>query len=213
MKSPSNTTPRSGVGLSLWDRVHGDPRFQSAIRALQARYGLPLPYDIRLNHQKWLEWLGRAGKPSPERARRGRAFARDILALLKKFEVPETWHIDFIAEIAGIPDDSFNDVGSPRFSYYQDANGTWKWECIITPETDLTNPATLRFIQSQQKEFAALPPQLRTPGHSRKLDWRLLYEWHRRYPLFSIEEIADKIDYAPETVKRRFREIEQAEQE
>jgi hypothetical protein len=209
MKSNSSDIPTVGTGLSLWDRIHRDPRFLAAKRSIQVRYGLPLPYDIRLNHRQWLEWQGRAGRPSTWNVKRGKAFAKDIHDLLKRFEVPEAWHIDFIAEIAGVPSDAFKDAGSPKFNYYQAENGDWKWECIITPETNLTNPRILEFIQSQQKEFADLPPKpAKTPGNSRTLDWRPVYDWHKRYPLFSIEEIADKIEYAPETVRRKLREFE-----
>ena len=208
MKSNASDIPIGGVGLSLWDRVNKDPRFLTAKRALQVRYGLPLPYDIRLDHQKWLEWLGRAGKRSTQKLQRGKAFAKDIRNLLKKFEVPEAWHIDFIAEIAGTPAETMIDAWSLKFNYYQAENGVWKWECIITPETDLTNRRVLELIQSQQKEFADPPPKpARTQSGPRKLDWRPLYEWHQRYPLFSIEEIAEKIEFSSETVRRQFREL------
>jgi hypothetical protein len=192
--------------------VNQDPRFLSAKRAIQVRYGLPLPYDIRLDYQHWLEWQGQAGRPSARKAKRRRAFAKDIHELFKTFEVPEAWHIDFLAELAGTPSDAFNEAGSLRVNYYQAENGDWKWECILTPETDLTNPAVLKFIQSQQKEFADPPPRpARTQSGSRKLNWRPLYEWHKRYPLFSMEEIAEKIEYPPETVRRKFRELEAKE--
>ena len=208
MKSNASDIPIDGVGLSIWERVSTDPRFLTAKRALQVRYGLPLPYDIRLDHQQWLEWLGQAGKPNTHKVQRGKAFAKDIRYLLKKFEVPEAWHIDFIAEIAGTPAETISDAWSLKFNYYQAENGVWKWECIITPETNLTDWKVLKLIQSQQKEFADPPPRPagRQRGHH-TLDWRPLYEWHKRYPLFSIEEIAEKIEYPPETVRRKFREL------
>ncbi|HEU0296118.1 MAG TPA: hypothetical protein VFR47_25510 [Anaerolineales bacterium] len=208
MKPNASDPPGDRARLSLWDRVNQDPRFLSAKRPIQARFGLPLPYDIRLDYQRWLEWQGRAGRPSARKANRRRAFAKDIHELFKKFEVPEAWHIDFLAEIAGTPSDAFSEAGNLRINYYQAENGDLKWECIITPETDLTNPAVLKFIQGQQKEFSDPPPRpASTQAGSRKLDWRPLYEWHQRYPLFSIEEIAEKIEYPPETVRRKFREL------
>jgi hypothetical protein len=208
VKSNTSDIPIGGAGLSLWDRVHRDPRFLAAKRAMQLRYRLPLPYDVRLDHQRWLEWQGKAGKPSSQRTQRGKAFAKDMRNLLKKFEVPEAWHIDFMAEIAGTPAEAINDAGSLKFNYYQAENGVWKWECIITPETDLTDRKVLELIQSQQKEFTDPPPKpASTQGGPRKLDWRPLYEWHKHYPLFSIEEIAEKIEFPPETVRRKFREL------
>src|SRR5262245_59686171 len=123
MKSESNESTPRNVGLSLWERVSRDPRFMAAKSELQVRYGLPLPYDIRLNHQQWLEWLGRAGKPSELIVKRGKAFAKDLRVLFKKFEVPEAWQLDFIAEIAGTPAEVFNAAGSPRINYYQAEDG------------------------------------------------------------------------------------------
>ena len=123
--------------------------------------------------------------------------------------MPEAWHIDFIAEIAGTPSEALREAGRPQVNYYQAENGDWKWECTITPETDLTDPRVLQFIQSRQKEYAPAPPKpARTLGNLRKLDWRPLYEWHKRYPLFSIDEIAEKIGYPPTTVRRKFRELD-----
>jgi len=210
MKAESGDSTARGAGLSLWDRINRDLRFLAAKREIQLRYGLPLPYDIRLNYQQWREWLGRSGSLNAPTVKRGKAFAKDLRALLKKFEVPEAWHPDFIAEIAGTPSEAFSEAGSLRINYYQTENGDWKWECIITPETNLMNPRTLAFIQSQQKEFAPPPPKPVRSQRSSRLDWRPVYEWHQRYRMFSIEELAAKIEYDPATVRRKFREIEQS---
>jgi hypothetical protein len=93
--------PSDGRGLSLWERINRDPRYLEARHEIQARYGLPLPFDIRLEPQKWSDWLGDREAPSSERARRGRSFMEEVYALLKKFQVPDGWYADFIAEIAG----------------------------------------------------------------------------------------------------------------
>ena len=95
--------PSHGEGLPLWERINHDPRYVEARQAIQARYGLPLPFDIRLERQKWSAWLGEHETPASEQAKRGRAFMSEIQALFKKFEVPDKWYADFIAEIAGRP--------------------------------------------------------------------------------------------------------------
>jgi hypothetical protein len=197
-------------GASLWDRINGDPAYLIAKREIQTRYGLPLPYDIRLNHQKWQDWTGVGGKSTNQRAGRGRAFLEDVYALFKKFEVPDTWHEDFIADLAGLPSgDSLETRGAPKFHVYQDVEGNWKWECTITPETDLTNPLVLESIRRQQKEYAGDPPRpAKDKDHPRKLDWRPVHDWHKSHPLFTIEEVAEKIAYAPRTVRRKFAELE-----
>jgi hypothetical protein len=213
MKSNPSDTSLHGAGLSLWERITTDPQFLKSKREIQAKYGLPLPYDIRVENQKWLDWIGRGEKPTNQRAKRGQALLKDMQALFRKFEVPETWQYDFIAEVAGLSSgNTFEEWSSPRFNVYRDENGNWKWECIITPETDLTNPLILQLIQKGQKEFAGDPPQpVKDKSYPRKLDWRPVYEWHKRHPLFTIEEIAKKIDYTLQVVKRKFTELEEDE--
>jgi hypothetical protein len=104
-REPMNSNPVEAPpyrqGLSLWDSTNRDPRYMKVKHEIQARYGLPLPFDIRSEGTRWSEWLGAEEKSTSERAKRGRAFIEEVHALLKKFEVPEGWYPDFIAEIAG----------------------------------------------------------------------------------------------------------------
>ncbi|HXD08887.1 MAG TPA: hypothetical protein VN653_02395, partial [Anaerolineales bacterium] len=51
-------------GISLWDRIMNDPGFINTEREIQARYGLPLPFDIRLNNPAWVGWMGYDEKPT-----------------------------------------------------------------------------------------------------------------------------------------------------
>ncbi len=106
MKNPSEIRPR-GRGMSLWERINSDPRYLQTKHEIQARYGLPLDFDIRLEHQKWCEWLGAEESSTSKQAKRGRAFLKDVQALFKRFQVPEAWHPEFIADIAGLsPEES-----------------------------------------------------------------------------------------------------------
>jgi len=194
-------------GMSLWDRITNDPQFIKAKDRIQTRYGLPLDYDIRLNHGEWVRWLGYDEKGTGKTAKRGQAFLRDVHALFKKFEVPDTWHNDLIAEFAGTSHDEV--WGIPKFETYKDGEGNWNWRCIITPETDLTNPKHLEMIQSQQKQYAGDPPKpVKDEANPRKLDWRPVYEWHKRHPLFTLEEIAKKIGYPVQKVRLNLAEFE-----
>jgi len=210
MKYEPSEYPSRGVGISLWERISRDPNYLKAKRKIQARYELPLPYDIRLRHKDWLTWLGAGKKPVKHKTIRGQAFLNDVSALFKKFEVPEAWHSDFIADIAGrSSNDSLEESSSLKFNLYLDNNCVLKWECIITPETDLTDPQTLELIQRAQKEYASDPPlPARDNSDPRKLDWRPVYEWHQRHLLFTIKELAQKINHPPQTVRRKFAEIE-----
>jgi len=194
-------------GMSLWDRITNDPQFIKAKHKIQTRYGLPLDYDIRLNHGEWVGWLGYDEKRTSKTAKRGQAFLKDVHALFKKFEVPDTWQNDLIGDIAGT---SLNEVWSiPKFETYKDEKGNWNWRCIITPETDLTNPKYLEMIQSQQKQHAGNPPRpTRDKTNRRKLDWQPVFEWHKRHPLFTLEEIAKKIGYPAQKVRLKLAEFE-----
>ena len=136
--------------MSLWERISSDPRYLKTKRKIQARYGLPLDFDIRLDHQKWSEWIGAEEKSTSRRAKRGQAFFNDVHALFKKFLVPDTWYPDFIAEIAGLTSENRN---YPKFNLYKDENGRWKWECITTPETDPTNSLTPEQTHGQPAEL------------------------------------------------------------
>jgi hypothetical protein len=187
-----------------------DPEFMKAKREIQARYGLPVPYDIRLNNLEWIKWMGYDEKPTSQIAKRGRALLVEIHALFKRFEVPDAWHHDFIAEIAGNSQGHSLEVwSSPKFEIYKDNEDNWKWRCIITPETDLTNPFYLEMIQSQQKLYAGDPPKpVKDKNNKRKLDWRPVYEWSKRHPLFTLEEIADKIGITPQRLRLKFAELE-----
>jgi hypothetical protein len=98
---------------------------------------------------------------------------------------------------------------SPKFEIYKDQDGNWKWQCIITPETDLTNPMNIHLIQEQQKAWAGDPPQpAKDKNNPRKLDWRPVYEWHKRHPLFTLEEIARKLGYPAHRVRLKLGELE-----
>ena len=86
--------PSYGRGLSLWERITHDARYLRARREIQNRYGLPLPFDVRSDGKKWVEWMEADEKRRQE-------FMDDVHSLFKKFEVPDKWHFDFIADIAG----------------------------------------------------------------------------------------------------------------
>ncbi|HET9909019.1 MAG TPA: hypothetical protein VFQ23_20390 [Anaerolineales bacterium] len=200
-------------GISLWDRITNDPEFMKLKREIQARYGLPLNYDIRLNNQDWSNWLGDDDRPSSQKSKRGQAFLDDVTALFKKFQIPDAWHNDLFAEIAGRSYSTAEEIwGTPKFEIYRDGDGNWKWQCIVTPETDLTNPVNLHLIKEQQKAWAGDPPKpVKDKSNQRKLDWRPVYEWYKRHPLFTVEEIAKKIGYPAQRVKLRFSEFETKE--
>ena len=149
-------------GISLWDRITNAAEFIERKHEIQGQYGLPVNYDIRFNPREWMRWMGYDENPTSQKAERGQAFLRDVSALFKKFEVPEGWYEDLIAEIAGqvIYSHSSEIWSSPKFEVYKDDEGNWKWRCIITPETDLTNPMNLEMIQVNKNNIRAALPGL-----------------------------------------------------
>ena len=101
MRSNPSEAPLRGRGLPLWERINRDPRYREAKQTIQKRYGMPLPFDIRMNRRKWSEWMDADEK-------RGQAFLKDVHTLFKKFEVPDIWYFDFMAEIAGASSEEEN---------------------------------------------------------------------------------------------------------
>jgi hypothetical protein len=93
MRSNPSEAPLRGQGLTLWERINRDPRYLDSKREIQKRYGLPLPFNVRLDRRKWSEWM------EADETRR-QAFMKDVHALFKKFEVPDKWYSEFIADIA-----------------------------------------------------------------------------------------------------------------
>jgi hypothetical protein len=198
-------------GNSFWARINNDTDFRRAKREIQERYRLPLNYDIRLNWREWYEWIGYDKKPTSQIVKRGQAFLNEVDALFKKYEIPEAWHLDFIGEIWGraIYGHSLEVWSMPKFQLYKDEAGNLNWRCIITPETDLRNPMNLDEIQRQQKVWAGDPPTpIQDKAHPRKLDWRPVYEWRKRHPLFTIGEIAKKLKKNRVTVSRALERLE-----
>lgn len=94
MNSNPVEAPPYRRGISLWERINRDPRYLEAKQEIQDRYGLPLPFDIRSDGKKWAEWMDADEK-------RGQEFMNDVHALFKKFQVPDQWYSDFIADMAG----------------------------------------------------------------------------------------------------------------
>lgn len=194
-------------GVSFWERINEDSDFVKEKLKIQTRYNLPLREKTSIpdKYQQLFNWL-----EDPKNAKRKEAFYHDVDAVCKKFCIPEEWHGDVIAVITGINvPHNLEPWSNPKFEISRDKEGNLKWRCIITPETDLTNTATIYLIQSQQKAFAGNPPMpIRDKANPRKYDWRPVYEWHKRHPLFTIEEIAKKLGYTPQRIRLKFTELE-----
>lgn len=202
MKNPSETRPR-GRGMTLWERLSSDPRYLRASREIQARYGLPLGFEIRSDRQRWLAWLGMTEGSGREEVERGQAFLNEVQALFREFQVPESWQPDFIAEIAGRSVGASNDA---RPGLSGETAGDRTWQGNLTPTLDPTPP---ELTPSQQKELVDTPPwPALDSDHPGTLDWSPVYRWYKRHPSMTIEDIARQVGDDPRTLRQRFAELE-----
>ena len=100
-------------------------------------------------------------------------------------------------------------VGFPSFSAIKDKNGKLKFQCIITPETDLGNPAILNAIRHWQVlHREEIPHPQHARDNKRKLDWRPVWEWRSRHPDVSDTEIAKMLGKNRVTVSRALEKLD-----
>jgi len=102
----------------------------------------------------------------------------------------------------------FMSMGFPTIKQTITKTLPWKTEIIITPDTDMTDPMVLEFIRDIQKSSTENPPQpIQDKNNPKKLDWANVYEWYLLHPLFTAEDIAERIGYEPQRVRLKFSEL------
>ncbi|MCX7841253.1 MAG: hypothetical protein N2559_17585 [Anaerolineae bacterium] len=196
-------------------RIFEDVDLQTEIRRILRKYGLPIP------EKELDDWLGyndlNAGligiSQSREliwnkRAQRRINLEQDMQEIEQRFGIPQKFK-SCLFDLVVIGKVTFlYYIGYPKIQVKRDGND-WVEELIITPETDINNPLVLEFIWRWQKHHRNLPPQPRPmKGNPRKLDWRAVWEWSRRHPSITRDEIARMLYRLPVTVRRKLEELD-----
>lgn len=196
---------------SFWERINSDPDFIKAKRNLQARHGLASSFHSEYFRSKNSKAVLIIWKPKEQKVYEvNQPFLDDAEKLLADFSIPLAWHNDFIRLLAGISVPEIETVDLVSIQFKRDENGNKIWQAVITPETDLNDPMVIETIQRLQRQHAGDPPKpIKDKINPRKYDWRPTYEWYKKYKhLFTIEDIAKKINYTPHRVRLKLAELE-----
>jgi len=90
-----------------------------------------------------------------------------------------------------------------------DEQGEVKKEIVIGADVDITNPIVQEDIQSWQQRVDPIPKPQPMKNNPRKLDWRPVWEWRKRHPGITHEEIAKMLGYTPDYVRHKLAELNQ----
>jgi hypothetical protein len=193
-----------------WEHTLENPDLRADIIKLQNEYILPLRDPSELSN--WLAWfepveidsdtgeliLGLLGQ------RRENLF-KDVKELAGKYGIDPKWLNELMLRVIN---DSIGwhispSNGFPTLKWRKNNKGERIHECIITPETDLENPAVLGLIKTWQAIYRSTPPQpQKNRGNPKKLDWRLVWEWRKRHPNVTYEKIANQLHRDPTSVRK-----------
>lgn len=205
-----------GANRVEWERYLENSELMTEVKAIQKKYGLPLPtiQDVI----GWMDWL----EPIDINREKGELIfgkhglrreklLKDLDDLRKKYDIPSIYK-RFLQRLVTTRDKSFLSGGYnpfPELRSRMGKDGKRIFECLITPETDFENPLVIELIKRWQLENGASPPQpVLMRGDKRKLDWRLVWAWHKRHPDVTITEIAKSLSYNRVTVSRELNKIE-----
>jgi len=198
-----------------WERIISNSELRKAILVIQSKYGLPIPANRLFSWYGWEEPFDidrQTGKLIfGELGQRREHLEEDVKKIAHIFNVPDKWvsSLDRMITLGGNFPDHLG-AGFPSFQAIKE-NGRFKFECIITPETDLGNPLVLYIIKQWQANNKNEPPQpQKMRGNTRKLDWRPVWEWRKRHPGVTIEEIAKLLGRNRVTVNRALMSLDKA---
>lgn len=171
------------------------------LRTLRKRYGLPI------EHSEFYNWY-RFDYPDSEQSKKLEKFHQDVDDLAAKHKINmDKWSSPFIYLIVlGEPGPISLGGGFPKIQVQQDSEGRITNEVLIDLETAVDNPIIQKYIADIHKQniLAKDPPPLpKKQVGSRKVDWQPVWEWSKRYPVFSLKEIASQLGYSYGTVRNR----------
>jgi hypothetical protein len=215
----------SGIALSYEvqrKRIFESKQLQMAMRGLQKRYYLPLPgwkavHDFQGPSQSIVVDKVTRKKALAPQTKRHNQFWEDMKELARRFGVPDNflWDMWQYLVIGEITHDTHGAVGFPVLHVdFREKTKSFgadysKEKMVITPETDIDNPEVLSSIREWQRRTRGTPPKPQPmEDNSRKLDWRPVWEWGKRHPSVTRNEIARMLDRDPVYVRRKLEELD-----
>jgi len=138
-------------------------------------------------------------------------FQRELDEILAKHKIPEKWRVNLFywamtgKHVIGV---AFS-MGLPSVRGSIDEQGEVKKEIVIGADVDITNPIVQEDIQSWQQRVDPIPKPQPMKNNPRKLDWRPVWEWRKRHPGITHEEIAKMLGYTPDYVRHKLAELNQ----
>lgn len=195
-----------------WERIEAEilsnANLMAEIRALRQRYNLPCTTEKA--HDKWFSDLGNSQGIEAilkyqdeilelaERYGYGSDKGKLTIRSLIEYAEPVRWK-----KISS---------GYPRLEAVYQGDNYIGLIPVIDADTALYMPEVVNAIVRAQHDllFASNPPPRPQPmkNYPRKLDWRPLWEWRKRHPDITLDEIAKKLNYNPVTVRRKLAELD-----
>jgi hypothetical protein len=205
-----------------WERIIENPAFQKAIKNLQREFRLPIkcsgfPHLATKEVTEWMGWNDTieinetTGQiVGSKKVIRRNKLTREEKELADHFSIPSKFLLSLHRlVILDLTSPDITGGGFPTTHTYKRKDGELVHECIITPTTDLDNPLVWDYIKHWQEVHRDKPPQpLPVRVGAKPLDWRPVWEWHKRHPSVSDREIALMLDKNRVTVSREFEKLD-----
>jgi hypothetical protein len=138
-------------------------------------------------------------------------FGRELNEILAKHGIPEKWRVNLFywaltgRHVIGIA----HSIGFPRGEWSRDESGQFKHQIIIDSETDVANPIVQDYIRHFQLLEDPPPQPQPMKDNPREKDWRPVWEWRKRHPGVTHQEIAKMLSYSPTTVRHKLAQFEE----
>jgi hypothetical protein len=182
------------------------------VRKIQAKMSLPISLSKKTFFEDpayidWMGWRESNVTVKSEKDKRRRKVSKEVKKILAKYKIPTQFSGSlFHFVVTGEHNHTYKTKGFPDFTFNRHEDGEWRYECIITPETDLGNPLVLENIKEWQRTHKSRPPLWNMIG--RKKDWLPVWEWKKRNPDIIDDEIAKMVGVSRRTLFRALRNLD-----
>ena len=187
---------------------------QAELKELKNQY----PEFPFADHTKWRNWIDaetkRWARNPHQYIHRETQLRTDIHELAKRYKIPKDWEgylFEMVVLVKPLLSGPLISFGFPE-GRYTDDNSELRHELIITPEVPINNPIIQDYIKGSLSQPLDKPPKpMPMKDNPRKLDWRPVYEWKKRHPGVTDEQIAEMLGYNRVTVTRKLSEFSDKE--